>query len=104
MTLLPLLWTVFMFKNIRLITDNKSINSILIEPSGEMPIVDGVFFSEGSPFNQGTFYTWTQDEAVAAMEKAETQVGQLNTEGVKLGDTMTYSKTVENILSHIFKD
>ena len=79
-------------------------NSILIEPSGEMPIVDGVFFSEGSPFNQGTFYTWTQDEAVAAMEKAETKVGQLNTEGVKLGDTMTYSKTVENILSHIFKD
>ena len=79
-------------------------NSILIEPSGEMPIVDGVFFNEGSPFNQGTFYTWTEDEAIAAMEKAETKVGQLNTEGVTMGDTMTYSQTVKDILSHIFKD
>ena len=79
-------------------------NSILIEPSGEMPIADGVFFSEGSPFNQGTFYTWTEDEAVAAMEKAESKAGQLNTEGVKMGATMTYSQTVKDILSHIFKD
>ena len=76
-------------------------NSILIEPSGEMPIVDGVFFNEGSPFNQGTFYTWTEDEAIAAMEKAETKVGQLNTVGVEMGDTMTYSQTVKEILSHI---
>lgn len=79
-------------------------NSVLIEPSGEMPAVDGVFFNEGSPFNQGTFYTWTEDEAIAAMEKAETKVGQLNTEGVTMGDTMTYSQTVKDILSHIFKD
>ena len=79
-------------------------NSILIEPSGEMDVVDGVFFNKDSPFNQGTFYTWTEDEAIAAMEKAETKVGQLNTEGVKMGDTMTYSQTVKNILSHIFKD
>ena len=79
-------------------------NSILIEPSGEMPVADGVFFNEGSPFNQGTFYTWTEEEAIAAMEKAEAKVGQLNTEGVKMGDTMTYSKTVKDILSHIFKD
>ena len=76
-------------------------NSILIEPSGQMPVADGVFFNEGSPFNKGTFYTWTEDEAIAAMEKAETKVGQLNTEGVKMGDTMTYSQTVKEILSHI---
>ena len=79
-------------------------NSILIEPSGKMPVVDGLFFNEGSPFNQGTFYTWTEDEAIAAMEKAETKAGQLNTVGVEMGDTMTYSQTVKDILSHIFKD
>ena len=78
-------------------------NSILIEPSGEMPVVDGVFFNKDSPFNQGTFYTWTEDEAIAAMEKAEAKAGQLNTAGVELGTSMTYSKTVEKILSYIFK-
>ena len=78
-------------------------NSILIEPSGEMAVVDGVFFNKDSPFNQGTFYTWTEDEAIAAMEKAEAKAGQLNTAGVELGANMTYSKTVEKILSYIFK-
>jgi hypothetical protein len=78
-------------------------NSILIEPSGAMPCADGVFFSEAQPFNQGNFYTWTEEEAIQAMEKAEEKVGQINTEGVKLGDKMTYSKTVDSILSLIFK-
>ena len=79
-------------------------NSILIEPSGEMPVADGVFFSKDAPFNQGTFYTWTEEEVISAMEKAETKVGQLNTAGVEMGDTMTYSKTVKKILAYIFKD
>jgi uncharacterized protein with PIN domain len=37
------------------------------------------------------------------MEEAETKVGQINAEGVKLGDTMTYKKTTEAILSLIYK-
>ena len=78
-------------------------NSILINPSGDMPVSDGMFFNEQQPFNQGTFYTWTEEEAVWAMEEAEEKVGQINTEGVKLGDNMTYSKTVDSILSLIFK-
>ena len=77
-------------------------NSILIEPSGEMPAEDGVFFKKDSPFNQGTFYTWSEDQALEAMEKAESKVGQINTEGVKMGDSMTYSKTVDSILDCIY--
>ena len=78
-------------------------NSILIEPSGQMPVEDGVFFNKDSLFNRGTFYTWTEEEAIAAMEKAETKAGQLNTAGVKMGDTMTYAKTVKEILAYIFE-
>jgi hypothetical protein len=78
-------------------------NSILINPSGQMPCTDGVFFHEGNPFNQGAFYTWTEEEAIWAMEEAEEKAGQINTEGVKLGDKMTYSNTVDSILSLIFK-
>ena len=78
-------------------------NSILVEPSGQMPVYDGVFFNPNQPFNQGTFYTWTEDEAISAMELAESKVGQVNTEGVKMGDKMSYEKTVDSILSLIFK-
>ena len=79
-------------------------NSILVEPSGSMPVYDGVFFNEGTPFNNGTFYTWTEEEAIAAMEKAESKVGQVNTEGQKLAGEFTYSRTVDLILSTIFEE
>jgi hypothetical protein len=77
-------------------------NSILIEPSGSMPVYDGVFFNQGTPFNNGTFYTWSEEEFIAAMEKAETKVGEINVEGQKLGEELTYSETVDDILATIF--
>ena len=77
-------------------------NSILIEPSGEMAVSDGVFFTDNQAFNQGTFYTWTEDEAISAMELAESKMGQVNTEGVKMGDKLTYENTVDSILSIIY--
>lgn len=79
-------------------------NSILVESSGEIPCEDGVFFTNDNSFNQGVFYTWTEEQAIAAMEKAESKVGQLNTEGVKMGDNMTYEKTVKSILSVVFRE
>jgi len=79
-----------------------SENCILVEPSGEMDVADGVFFDKNKPFNQGTFYTWKEEDAIAAMEKAEKKVGQINTEGQKLGDNLTYSKTVDSILDCIY--
>ena len=45
-------------------------DSVFIEPSGKEDCYDGVFFQEGSPFNQGKIFTWDEDEAIAAMEKA----------------------------------
>jgi len=79
-------------------------NSILLEPSGEMTAVDGIFFQKDADFNQGTFHTWTEEEALWAMGKAEEKVGQINTEGQKLAEGFTYANTVDTILSRIFKD
>lgn len=76
-------------------------NSILIEPTSEVESEDGKFFNKGSAFNQGTFYSITEDEMIGAMEEAEKKVGQTNTEGQKLADKFTYSNTVDQILSHI---
>ena len=60
--------------------------------------------ARGGKYNQGNFYDWDEETVIKAMEEAETKVGQLNTEGVKLGDTMTYKKTAESILSLIYKE
>lgn len=79
-------------------------NSILVEPTGEVESEDGKFFIKGSSFNQGTFYSVTEDQMISAMEEAEKKVGQTNTEGQELADKFTYSKTVDGILSHISKD
>ncbi len=79
-------------------------NSILVESSGYMDVQDGKFFMKGAPFNQGIFYNWNPDDVVSAMEKAEAKVGQINSEGQKLSDKFTYSKTVDGILSCISND
>jgi len=74
-------------------------NSILIESSGTIPCEDGVFFTNQNDFNNGVFYSWSEEEAISAMEKAESKVGQVNTDGVEMGDTMTYGETTKAILS-----
>jgi hypothetical protein len=78
-----------------------SENCILLEPNGEQESDDGVFFKKGSDFNQGTFLTFDENELVAAMEKSETLVGQINMSGTLLGQNFTYKKSLEEILSYI---
>ena len=78
-------------------------NAILVPVRGEMPAEDGVFFSKDAPFNQGTFYTWEEEEAIWMMEEGCERAGRINTEGQKLADKFTYSRTVEAVLSSIFK-
>lgn len=78
-----------------------SENSVLIEPSGTIPAVDGVFFSKGQLFNQGEFFDWTEDQAIEAFEKAEKLVGTSNEKGFALGKDLTYEKTLEQILSKV---
>ena len=77
-------------------------NSILIEPNGEIDVEDGVFFKKGDIFNQGVFYTWSDEDFLNATEKACSKVGILNTEGQKLRSEMSYKNTVDSILSSIF--
>jgi hypothetical protein len=76
-------------------------NSILVEPNGEQESEDGMFFKKGSPFNQGTFLTFDEEEFISAMEKSETLVGQFNMSGSILGQTFTYKKALEDIFSRI---
>jgi hypothetical protein len=73
-------------------------NSILVEPSGKEPVYDKIFFQQGSDFNQGSIYTFTEDQLIDAMEKAETKCKINNTEGEKLKEQFTYENTLNKIL------
>jgi hypothetical protein len=78
-------------------------NSILVEPNGQFDCHDQVFFQKGSDFNQGTFFDWSEESVFSAMETAEKKAKQVNTEGQKLSTSLTYSNTVDQILSTIFE-
>jgi len=77
-------------------------NSILVDPVGKQPCYDNFFFKEGSPFNQGQYYKLNGDDILNGMEEAVKKAGQKNTEGTKLRDKFTYTKTVDAILNHMY--
>ena len=79
-------------------------NSILLQPNGKELAADGMFFSQGTPFNQGNIYTFDTDEFVAAMESAEEKATTTNTEGLKLQKEFTYENTLNKILEVIQND
>lgn len=76
-------------------------NSILVEPSGKIPIYDGVFFKENDMFNQGEIFDWSKESVLEAFEKAEAKAGTVNEEGVKTSQQFTYARTLDQILAQI---
>jgi hypothetical protein len=73
-------------------------NCILVEPNGEEKVYDNIFFHEGSNFNQGSIYTFNENDLISAMEKAEKLCKIDNKEGIKLKEKFTYKNTLEKIL------
>lgn len=74
---------------------------VMVEPSGKIPSADGVFFREGSPFNQGEFYTWEEQDFVNGCYDAIKRVKdtqRVNSKGIELQKEFTYSKTLDKIL------
>ena len=78
-----------------------SDNCILVEPNGVESCEDGVFFKQNTEFNQGTFFTFDENDLISAMEKSETLVGQFNMNGSIMSQTFTYKSALEEILSKI---
>jgi hypothetical protein len=76
-------------------------NSILVEPSGTIPIYDNVFFKENEMYNQGIMWDWSKESVFEAFEKAEQKIGTINENGIKLSQKLTYEKTLNQIISHL---
>ena len=51
-------------------------NSVLVNPSGKVPVYDGMFFHEGQPYNQGNIYDFEEDAFIAACEDVIKRVEQ----------------------------
>ena len=76
-------------------------NCVLVQPDGKRRCNDDWFFKNESPVNQGEFYTMTDDLMIDSFERAEKKVGTINNNGLTLGQNMTYSKTLDKILSNV---
>ena len=76
-------------------------NAVLVPPNGMEPMVDGVFFFQGAPTNQGNRFCFSDEAFYAGCEEAirRTRIG-LNTEGMKL-QQQTYAQTVDILLREI---
>lgn len=77
------------------------LNSILVEPSGTIPIYDNIFFKENEMYNQGIMWDWSKESVFEAFEKAEQKIGTVNENGIKLSKELTYEKTLNQIISHL---
>lgn len=76
-------------------------NAIWIKPNGMTPIYDGIHFAPGQPFNQGSVFTWADEDWYAAMEEAEKRArAGLNTAGLKL-QSQTFAQTVDILLKEL---
>ena len=75
-------------------------NSVLVNPSAKIPCYDGVFFNEGSDFNQGNYFDWNNDEFVSACEEAEKRFekNKNNDAGEELSKILTWEKTADRLL------
>lgn len=74
-------------------------NAVLVTPNGKQPAHDGRFFLNGTPFNQGNFFTFKEDEFINGCEEAikrfESQ--SINEAGFKLQENFTPANTVKLI-------
>ena len=58
--------------------------------------------SFGVNIQRGIVASNVKDAVIAAMEKAESKAGQINTKGQELCDKFTYAKTVDSVLDCIY--
>lgn len=75
-------------------------NSVLVNPSGKIPVYDNMFFKPGDIFNQGYIFDWNEQDFFEALDKVEQRYSQnpINTSGLELQKTFTYTKIVDKIL------
>ncbi|MEK6880270.1 MAG: glycosyltransferase [Nanoarchaeota archaeon] len=78
-------------------------NSVIVQPNGLEPIYDNVFFHKGAEYNQGERLTWSEDEFLAACDKAIERYNKnpINEPGFELQKRYSYENGVNIILKEM---
>ncbi len=74
---------------------------MLVESTGKVKAVDGLFFSGQGPFNIGNFWNWNESDLMIGFDKVleRKMKDKVNLNGLKLQNTFTWQKTMDQILS-----
>jgi hypothetical protein len=76
-------------------------NAVWIKPNGMTPVYDDIHFSRGQPFNQGSIFTFSDEDWYAGVEEAHKRArAGLNIKGLEL-QKQTYAQTVDILLKDI---
>lgn len=77
-------------------------NSVLLEPSGKVIAEDGIFFRRDSIFQNGNFFDWNEDAAIAKFDEVvkRYESNPINTNGLEL-QKRTYKETFDQILGEL---
>ena len=78
-------------------------NSVLIQPNGMKSSVDGIFFHEGRPVNQGQIFDFNEDDFLSGCEEAikRFEADKVNHEGLKIQADFSTGKSLDKILEII---
>jgi len=78
-------------------------NAVLVDPTGKDNVYDGVFFHPNQPFNQGSYFTWNENDFLTACEIAEEKFKKnpINEAGLNLQTEFTWEKTTDQILAKL---
>jgi glycosyltransferase involved in cell wall biosynthesis len=75
-------------------------NSVMVDPSEKIEAYDNMFFTKGSPFNQGNIFSFKEEAFIAGCEQAikRYESNKINTAGLELQKKYTIDNTVSQIL------
>jgi len=78
-------------------------NATLVEASIKIPAADGMFFRPDGPFNVGNIFDYDEQEFLDKLDVVydKWKANRINTEGLKLAEQFTWTKTVDKILEVI---
>lgn len=76
-------------------------NSVLLNPTGKIPVYDNIFFREGLEFNQGSIYDWSEKDFLEGLEKvvSKFQKDPVNQNGLNLQSKFSSTNFVNEICS-----
>ena len=76
----------------------------MINPNGKEPCYDGAFFHPNQPFNQGNFFTWSEEDFLNGCQKAIEKVreSRINTKGLEIQQKYKYSDTYNKLINLCF--